>query len=84
LSTNGVGPSQQGVFVIMERSEVEYARDHLITDGMRINVKNVGVSTVMRNLLREAIAAHRKQQREIKARLSVVGNVDRSRLMAGR
>lgn len=61
MTSNGIGPDEQGVLVAFKRSEVAYLIDRMLTDEMRTNVANCGAATVVRKIVREAIAAHKKQ-----------------------
>jgi hypothetical protein len=55
----------------------------LLVDDLRTH-GGAGAATVIRKLVADAIAAHKREQMALKARLSVHVGVDRSRLMAGR
>jgi hypothetical protein len=77
-------PHQQGVLVALDRSDVDYLVNEMLTDGIRMGRTNSpGAATVVRKIVVEAIARHKNEARALKARIAA-GGVDRSRLMAGR
>jgi hypothetical protein len=77
-------PGQQAVLVALDRTQVEYLLDEMLTDEIRMGRTNSpGAATVVRKIVTEAIKRHQNEARALKARLAA-GGVDRSRLMAGR
>jgi hypothetical protein len=77
------GPTQQDVLVRLEKSQVQYLREILLVDDLRTH-GGAGAATVIRKLVADAIAAHKREQATLRARLSVHVGVDRRKLMAGR
>jgi hypothetical protein len=71
------------VNVALRPEQVEYLISEMLTDDLRTR-QNPGAATVVRQIVADAIAAHKREQMALKARLSVHVGVDRARLMAGR
>jgi hypothetical protein len=71
------------VNVSLRPDQVEYLISEMLTDDLRTR-PNPGAATVVRQIVADAIAAHKREQMALKARLSVHVGVDRARLMAGR
>ena len=76
-------PTQKAVMVALERSEIEYLLDHMLTDRLRAR-RNPGAATVIRQIVVDAIRQHKNEAQATKARLASIRQPDRSRLMAGR
>jgi hypothetical protein len=71
------------VNVSLRPEQVEYLISEMLTDDLRTR-PNPGAATVVRRIVTDAIAAHKREQMALKARLSVHVGVDRRKLMAGR
>jgi hypothetical protein len=71
------------VGVALRPDQVEYLISEMLTDDLRTR-PNPGAATVVRQIVADAIAAHKREQMALKARLSVHVGVDRNRLMARR
>jgi hypothetical protein len=76
-------PTQKAVLVALERSEVVYLLDHMLTDDLRSH-PNPGAATVIRQIVADAITRHKNETQALKAQLASIGQPDRRRLMAGR
>jgi hypothetical protein len=76
-------PGLRAVNVALQPDQIAYLLDHMLTDDLRTR-PNPGAATVVRQIVADAIAAHKREQATLRARLSVHVGVDRSRLMAGR
>ncbi len=73
---------QRGVLVSLDPDQVDYLIDQMLTDDMRIYCSgNIGAATVVRAIVVDAIATHKKQVTALKASLC---QPNRARLMAGR
>jgi hypothetical protein len=76
-------PSQQAVLVALEKDQVAYLLDVMLTDDIRMGRTNSpGAATVVRRIVTDAINTHKAEARAMKARLAAGPN--RARLMAGR
>jgi hypothetical protein len=76
-------PGLRAVNVALRPEQVEYLISEMLTDDLRTR-PNPGAATVVRQIVADAIAAHKREQATLRARLSVHVGVDRARLMAGR
>jgi hypothetical protein len=76
-------PTQKAVLVALERCEIEYLLDHMLTDHLRTR-PNPGAATVIRKIVGDAIRRHKNEAQALKVRSASSGQPDRSRLMAGR
>jgi hypothetical protein len=76
-------PGLRAVNVALRPDQIAYLLDHMLTDDLRTR-PNPGAATVVRQIVADAIAAHKREQMALKARLSVHVGVDRRKLMAGR
>ena len=75
--------TQKAVLVALERSEIEYLLDHMLTDHLRAR-PNPGAATVIRQIVVDAIRQHKNEAQANKARRASIRQPDRNRLMAGR
>ncbi len=76
-------PTQKAVLVALERSEVVYLLDHMLTADLRTH-PTPGAATVVRRLVVDAIKRHKNETQTLKARLASIGQPNRNRIMAGR
>jgi hypothetical protein len=78
-----IKPHQKGVLVALDRSQVDYLLDVMLTDEIRMGRTNSpGAATVVRQIVTDAINRHKAEARALRARIAA--GPDRARLMAGR
>ena len=83
---SSVPPHMVNVTVALDRSDVAYLLQHMLTDDMRMRASgNIGGATVVRKIVLDAIADHKRTNQALKMPTDVQpGWPDKKRLMARR